>query len=439
MHGRLKVRTTEEQAERKRLEREKKLKAYKFAMSECLSRINQEKYDQTGLKICEEILVSNPDIQTLWNLRKNTIKLFEETYSEEDLIKIYVDEMSLTEICLKKNPKSYPSWYHRQWCLLRSNSKDFGQKNQSLNWKNELNLCSKFLNQDERNFHCWRHRFFVVRHGNLDKKHELDFTYEKISSNFSNYSSWHYRNKLIEELYFQNQIDDQIFKNELNLIENAVFTDPNDQSAWIYQKWLLLEHQKSLIRILTFSSISKTISIHLNKEIDLYKDLKFIKLNNFDFKFDEKSLRLEDNFWQVESINDQDELKELLENLVQSDRSKIKIEIMIRNNGFPTEFVLDLNEDKNLYEFKSKLLIRDLKLDSEILINHLKNMMELNQFEKETSKWCILKLVELMSIIDYSQYKETIISYLEKLANQVDLFRKNYYLEVKQKLIENNS
>lgn len=41
MHGRLKVRTTQEQEERKRLEREKKLKMYKSAMGECISRIEK--------------------------------------------------------------------------------------------------------------------------------------------------------------------------------------------------------------------------------------------------------------------------------------------------------------------------------------------------------------------------------------------------------------
>ena len=39
MHGRLKVRTTAEQDQRKKLEREKKLEFYKLAMNSCLDRI----------------------------------------------------------------------------------------------------------------------------------------------------------------------------------------------------------------------------------------------------------------------------------------------------------------------------------------------------------------------------------------------------------------
>ena len=91
-------------------------------------------------------------------------------------------------------------------------------------WKNELDLCSTYLSMDERNFHCWRHRMLVVERGNMSRADELSFTYEKICANFSNYSAWHYRSKLIEHLYYENQVDSNVFGKELSLIENAVFT-----------------------------------------------------------------------------------------------------------------------------------------------------------------------------------------------------------------------
>lgn len=93
---------------------------------------------------------------------------------------------------------------------------------------------------------------------------ELKFSTLRISNNFSNYSSWHYRSELLPRIYpssnKETQIDieklsdgKQIFMDsfiytyylihfycvECNLVQNAIFTDPNDQSPWFYQRWLL--------------------------------------------------------------------------------------------------------------------------------------------------------------------------------------------------------
>lgn len=234
-----------------------------------------------------------------------------------------------------------------------------------LSWKNELNLCNMFLNADERNFHCWRHRFFVVKNGNLSKTDELEFTYEKICSNFSNYSSWHYRSKLIEELYYHDKIDSEIFKNELNLIENAIFTDPNDQSAWIYEKWLLLEHQRSFIKELSLDCSTSGLSFKFAREIDLNKDLVFLKLNNVNLKSQENfKWNFKDNYW-TGNILDMDsnnqELKRVLEKLKQEKHGKIKVELMVKNSGLSNQLLLELDlEKENLYEFKSKFALKNL-------------------------------------------------------------------------------
>ena len=109
----------------------------------------------------------------------------------------------------------------------------------------EIELCTLYLKSDERNFHCWDYRRFVVEHStslgsNADK--ELEFSYNKIM-NISNYSAWHYRSKLLPIVHPSSissiGVNESERRKELQLVENAMYTDPADSSAWFYYRWLL--------------------------------------------------------------------------------------------------------------------------------------------------------------------------------------------------------
>ena len=91
---------------------------------------------------------------------------------------------------------------------------------------------------------------------NIAAQDEFDFTTRKIQQNFSNYSAWHYRSELllksgeIEDLLEKgSHIFPHIIKSlynacvgvvvELALVQKAVYTEPGDQSAWMYHHWLI--------------------------------------------------------------------------------------------------------------------------------------------------------------------------------------------------------
>ncbi len=110
----------------------------------------------------------------------------------------------------------------------------------AVNLERELNLCAKLLEHDERNFHCWRYRRFVARRAGVSPAAELRFTQACVDKNFSNYSAWHQRAWLLPQLLADATAAlGDFLPPELEMLHQAVFTEPDDQSAWFYHRWLI--------------------------------------------------------------------------------------------------------------------------------------------------------------------------------------------------------
>lgn len=229
MHGRLKIKSTEEQKAEKQKEQQRKLAAYRVGMKKILSSRRSDSYDSESFGISSQLLCVNPDIYTLWNYRKEIVlmeqrKCADNEMEGEDTLEKFLDsEISLTEQCLIANPKSYGSWHHRYWVLIL---------HPKPNWDKEFNLCTKYLTYDDRNFHCWDYRRLLINKIGITLPAELKFSTDRLNSNFSNYSSWHYRSTL-------RSLNEDCIEEDLTLVQNAVFTDPADSSAWFYLRWVL--------------------------------------------------------------------------------------------------------------------------------------------------------------------------------------------------------
>lgn len=324
MHGQLR-------SEYKAKQRDPKVVAALDKKAEQWFSLTSQINDDNALALTDKLLTVNPDPLYLWNQRRKLRNLLQ-----------WETESQLTATALRNNPKAYGTWFHRKWCLVhlvvRPEETNSATVEPVATLKEELGLTVQFLERDERNFHCWNYRRFVVsmllwqqsmdrnpgvildsspgvwnillhdEEDTLGKEsyhlmgaqiassttertskpsqsevfvneteliasdnsaaatsrsveekavestdwiaHEWEFTQEKIKQNFSNFSAFHYRSKLYH-LSLQRRMkeggveamSDQL-RNELGLIENAVFTEPDDQTAWWYQSFLLRQEEE---------------------------------------------------------------------------------------------------------------------------------------------------------------------------------------------------
>lgn len=170
--------------------------------------------------------------------------------------------------------------------------------------------------------------------------------------------------------------------------------------------------------------------------MNLNTDIHFLKLNGvkIDLNFekwtnDKENSTEESKVWKIAFKN--------LANIYNSQHF-IKIEVCLKNAGVSNGILLEKSAE-NKFEFKSQFEIKDVNVSSELIINHLKNILDLSEMESDNSKWCLLTSVELMCCVNFVKYKETIFEYLNKLATDVDAYRKNFYLDLKEKICENNN
>jgi len=293
MHGVLKVKSSAQQEAEKRKERQEKAEKFKKLTRKIFDKRKCKELDDELMSLTEKLLSSNPDFNTIWNIRKEIFLKLKDERSEEELNDLYSNELRFLQSCLHVNPKSYGVWEHRRFSLQNMPSPD---------WKNDLKLCNQFLMYDSRNFHCWDYRRFVVKNAEVSSQDEFDFTMKKISENFSNYSAWHYRSKLLPLVHpdpeNRSKIGETALLKEFELVQNAFFTDPNDQSAWFYQRWLLgREERKAEVLYLSARKLpdglklilSLSKQINLQREDHLHVYLNDVEINGLVWKSSDES------------------------------------------------------------------------------------------------------------------------------------------------------
>ncbi|CAL5428140.1 unnamed protein product [Camellia sinensis] len=201
--------------------------------------VDTRSYTKEALAVNAKLLEANPEYLTAWNYRKFAVEHILshseiDTEIDPDSIKsIYSEELRVTESALAKNYRSYGARYHRKWVLSKGQS----------SVDRELQLLGVFLKKDSRNFHAWNYRRFVAALRIRSDEEELHFTTDLINENFSNYSSWHNCSVILSHLLEKRAqgsfSKEKVLTEEYDFVHQALFTDPDDQSGWLYHLWLL--------------------------------------------------------------------------------------------------------------------------------------------------------------------------------------------------------
>eukprot|EP00162_Nutomonas_longa_P012494 comp21120_c0_seq1/m.44633 comp21120_c0_seq1/g.44633 ORF comp21120_c0_seq1/g.44633 comp21120_c0_seq1/m.44633 type:complete len:555 (+) comp21120_c0_seq1:71-1735(+) len=208
------------------------------------------------LEASGKLLGLNPEVYSAWATRRAVLlaKWSENTSEREADLKT---ELKLTMDALKQNPKSYWIWGHRQWAVSQYDAERTPELGPG-----ELAKCAALLNLDERNFHCWAYRSWIMTKFKINYSLDFDYTQQKVIENFSNYSAWHRRSAVVTRKYFPALLQDnneaapaqtvdnhEFLYAEVEMLTQAFFTEPNDQSVSFYYKWIL-----SLIDMNEFST-----------------------------------------------------------------------------------------------------------------------------------------------------------------------------------------
>uniref|UniRef100_A0A8C7FY91 Geranylgeranyl transferase type-2 subunit alpha n=1 Tax=Oncorhynchus kisutch TaxID=8019 RepID=A0A8C7FY91_ONCKI len=448
-HGRVKLKSTAQQEEEKRKEREKKLKIYVAGRDAIFTKRMEGVLDDEALQLTQQLLSSNPDFATLWNYRREILLHLETVREEDDVQKMYEAELLFLESCLKVNPKSYGSWHHRGWVSARLPRPD---------WARELGLCDRCLSLDDRNFHCWDYRRMVVKMSGVPVDQELQFTDRLIGSNFSNYSSWHYRSTLLPLLHPESPdppspchqhshsspppspqthshrvCEEQLLK-EYELVQNAFFTDPNDQSAWFYYRWLLgRAEREEMISCVFVSREEERVAVAFSRPVNASSSGLMLVLDGQPQRVEWRSVHPHFRHSPVwicalppgtisDIINEHNLTVHWTEKHTHRDCALY--------TGRSESWCRDSATDQEL--FRSELSVEK----TSVLQSELQSCNQLLELEPQ-NKWCLLTIVLLMRALDPLGYERETLSHFQTLK-EVDSMRSAYYGDLCSKfMIEN--
>ncbi|KAF6765000.1 rab-protein geranylgeranyltransferase [Ephemerocybe angulata] len=254
MHGVKRAKLTPQALEARKQKERAKIQEFLALSEEILQRKQDKDYSEEAFKQTTRLLAINPEFYTVWNYRRAILLdgLFTGS-SVEQINNLLAKELEMTMIALKSHPKVYWIWNHRRWCLEHvPNGPGEEGAEDSLAWKKsawdqELYVVERLLDAGCSELWvvllmAWNYRRYVLASMPVPRPDtaELAYTSKKIQANFSNFSAWHQRSKVLPKLWASGALDEaKSREEEFDLVRNAMYTDPDDQSVWVYHRWLV--------------------------------------------------------------------------------------------------------------------------------------------------------------------------------------------------------
>ncbi|KAG8732928.1 Rab geranylgeranyltransferase, partial [Ceratobasidium sp. 423] len=276
MHGIKRIKQTEEALKAQKERERVKIDQFVAVEKDVFERRAQQDLSKESLEATTALLTLNPELYTTWNFRRTILTdgIFPQS-SPEEVFKALDGELSLTLAALQVHPKVYWLWNHRRWCLgIIPEGPDGAEKPwKSSVWARELAIVEKMLDRDPRNFHAWNYRRYALasmpESDRRSPESELAYTTRKIEQNFSNFSAWHQRTKVFGVLWRDHpEMEAAAKPEELEFVRNALWTDPGDQSAWLYHRWLI---GKGALAHLKFTTSGDQLKIHKGDDVTTVK------------------------------------------------------------------------------------------------------------------------------------------------------------------------
>lgn len=425
---------------------------------------------ETLLEMTFNLAQMSPEISTIYNVRRELLtKAIEELpeKSPERYEKI-VKEIELVNFLLKKQPKSYSLFTHRQWLILqgRNEESSIGIECENGIINKELGFCAKMLEKDERNFHVWNYRNWLITLGGditYSKKEEA-YTRIKMEQNFTNFSALHFRGINFVRYYekyrqtcenedekleiMTYKIPLKIIASELELISTALFMQTNEQGIWQYHRWLIeLILPIKISHIIYLPKQTENCQSHVFLLI-LSNKVRNFTLNQIEIKINQDKLLEDLAGIQLENLSKIDfscfyALKISKKTL--EDAEKLQIQgknpnFFLNDNEFPNKFLHDINNKRyflsssfnfskeksgfslNDFNYRSTNDMKYFNLEQKLIENSKKMVEEISELE-ENNKFVLLEKNFLLEntrkdIID----KET----TKIVLNNLKILQENY-------------